>query len=241
MERNLDLAENLPIFGMKIVIILFRTTMNTALRMTKGMLPQLIYALLGPAFFIGFAMLYNPFDIKGYYSFGNLGYGFHLLMLTCIIMLTLLLTRGVFMLVSRKTGLKWWQYAIWCIGEAFIISCFMALYTTLFRTPEANFFQIEADCMKFSFLILVYPYIFLVMWQVISNKEDDILSKDEDTGLVKFYDEHKRLKLTIDGSSVLYISAEFNYISINYIKCFICIRIFRNIKHIINKIFMIIH
>ncbi len=192
--------------------------MNTALRMTKGALPQLIYALLSPAFFIAFTMLYNPFDIKGYFGFGNLGYGFHLLMLSCIILLTLLLTRGLFMLLSRNADLKWWQYALWCLGEAFAVSCFMALYTTLFRTPEANFFQVEADCMKYSFLILVYPYIFLVMWQVISNKENDILSKDEDTGLVKFYDEHKRLKLTIDGNSVLYISAEFNYVNINYIE-----------------------
>lgn len=192
--------------------------MNTALRMTKGMLPQLIYALLCPAFFIAFAMLYNPFDIKGYYSFGNLGYGFHLTMLTVIILLTLLLTRVIFMMVSKNTELKWWQYALWCLGEAFVASCFMALYTTLFRSPDAGFFQVESDCMKFSFLTLVYPYIFLVMWQVISNKENDILFKDEDTGLVKFYDEHKRLKLTIDGNSVLYISAEFNYININYLE-----------------------
>lgn len=192
--------------------------MNTALRMTKGVFPQLVYALLCPAFFIGFTMLYNPFDIKGYYDFGNLGHGFHLLMLTCIILLTLLLTRGIFMILSHNTELKWWQYTLWCLGEAFAISCFMAMYSTLFRTPEANFFQVESDCMKYSFLILAYPYIFLVMWQVISNKENDILAKDADTGLVKFYDEHKRLKLTIDGNSVLYISAEFNYININYIE-----------------------
>lgn len=186
--------------------------------MTKGMLPQMIYAVLCPVFFIAFTMLYNPFDIKGYYSFGNMGFGFHLLMLTCIILLTLLLTRGIFLPVYRNAGLKWWQYAIWCLGEAFVISCFMALYTTLFRAHGTNFFQVEADCMKFSYLILVYPYIFLVMLQVISNKENDIQSREEDTRLVKFYDEHKRLKLTIDGNSVLYICAEFNYININYLE-----------------------
>ena len=35
---------------------------------------------------------------------------------------------------------------------------------------------------------------------------------------MKFYDEHKRLKLSIDPSAVLYINAEANYVKIHYLE-----------------------
>ena len=36
--------------------------------------------------------------------------------------------------------------------------------------------------------------------------------------LVKLYDEHKRLKLTIAASNILYVNSELNYVSINYLE-----------------------
>ena len=67
--------------------------MDTSFSMSKGMMPQLVYVLLCPVFFIAFAMVYNPFGIKGYFDFGTHSYEFHLLILTGIILLVLLITR----------------------------------------------------------------------------------------------------------------------------------------------------
>lgn len=67
-------------------------------------------------------------------------------------------------------------------------------------------------------LTLVYPYLLCILLRIISNKNYDLANAGQapEESLVKFYDEHKRLKLTIDPSAVLYVSAEANYINIHY-------------------------
>ena len=195
--------------------------MNTAIKIPKDIWPQAIYAVLMPIFFMCFNLLYNPFDIKGFYNLGGFSYGFHLTMLSCIILLSIALTRGLLLLVRIKKEMKWWEYTLWCIGEVFVASCFMALYTTLFSAGSQPFFQSLATCMKFSFLVLLYPYIFLVMLHIITSKSAEIESKEtaaEQGALVKFYDEHNRLKLTIDSNSVLCIKANYNYLEVSYLE-----------------------
>lgn len=200
---------NLALYGMK-----------TEMRITKTWKSQLVYVVLMPAFFMGFCMLYDPFNVKSLYELGGLGHGFHLLMISCIIFLTMLLGRTAFYVLVKKTSLQWWQYALWCFGEAFAASCFTALYTVLFMAGAQPFFDCLGDCMELVFLTLVYPYVFMVMWQIINNREEDISSKEaaSDDSLVKFYDEHKRLKLSIASGAILFIAADFNYIRINYLE-----------------------
>lgn len=192
--------------------------MGTALRLAKGYSAQVIYILVLPFFFFVFCMLYDPFRIQDYYSFGPFSPGVHLLLLSCILLVWLILSRTVFHFLYREFSLQWWQYALWCLGEVLVVSAFMALYTTLMR-HEQNYFSVLALCLKFAGLTLVFPYLYLVMQQIIANKEEDLRNKDliPDKNLVRFYDEHKRLKLTIAPSSVLYVKSEFNYLKIHYL------------------------
>lgn len=192
--------------------------MTKILRLPEDFWHELIYMLTVPAFFIGFCFLYNPFDIKGFLMMGNLKYGFHILMITCIILLTLSLTRTTLFLIIKKFDLKWWQYILWCLGETFIVSCFAALYIVLFK--GGDYFQILSSAMKFVYLAVVWPYLLLALIQIIDNKDDEIKTAEarEDNSLVRFYDEHKRLKLTIAPSSLLYVSSESNYVKIGYLE-----------------------
>ena len=209
--------------GRKIGILIFvpLIIMNSLFRMAKGFWPQTIYMLVLPAFFMGFCMLYNPYGIKEYCDFGPMSFGVHLLMLSCIIFLTLVVTRSILPLVRHKITLKWRQYALWCVGEAFIASCFIGLYTALFSKGELPYFQALSDAMKFVFTVLAYPYVFLVMWQIIDNKVEELYEREDsaqESTLVKFYDEHQRLKLTIDSSCILCLTSEYNYIAISYVE-----------------------
>ena len=106
--------------------------MNTQLRIGKTYLSQLLYVALIPAFFVGFCFLYDPFGMKAFYQVGGMTFGFHFLMLACILLAILALTRLVFSALYKHIPFKWWHYVLWCIGETFIFACFMALYTTLF-------------------------------------------------------------------------------------------------------------
>ena len=189
--------------------------MNTRLRIGKTYKEQLLYVVLIPAFFVGFCFLYNPFSMQEYYQVGGMSFGFHFVMLATILMAILALTRLIFSVLYKHIPFRWWHYAIWCFGEVFVFSFFMALYTALFYNGAYTYFAVLSHCFKFSYLILVYPYLFLTLVQIILNKNADLKAEPVDT-LVKFYDEHKRLKLTIDPAAVISIQADANYVIIRY-------------------------
>lgn len=189
--------------------------MNTQLRTGKTYKSQLPYVALLPAFFVGFCFLYDPFGMQEYYRVGGMGHGFHFILLAVILAAVLALTRLVFSALYKHTPFLWWHYTVWCIGEVFVYAAFMALYTTLFYAGRYNYFVVLSHCYKFSYLILVYPYLFLTFVQIIHNKNEDLHAEPAD-GLVKFYDEHKRLKLTIAPAAVICIQADANYVIIRY-------------------------
>jgi len=195
--------------------------MDVLFGFSRGYLHQLLYVLLLPAFFICFCFLYNPFDIQGFYEVGGKSFAFHLLMLTCILIVVLALTRLILTAVNAHTPLYPWHYLIWCLGEIVITAFFAALYTDLFYgNSNMPYFLALSHCMKFFALILVYPYVFLFLLRLVTIRSEALSSRIEpkEETLAKFYDEHKRLKLTIDPSAILYISAESNYINIHYLE-----------------------
>lgn len=195
--------------------------MDTSFGFSRGYRHQLLYVLLLPAFFICFCFLYNPFDIQGFYEVGGKSFAFHLLMITCILIIVLSLTRLILTAINSHTPLLQWHYLIWCIGEIVITAFFAALYTDLFYGSRTMpYFLALSHCLKFFALVLVYPYVFLFLLRLVSIKNEALSSRMEmkEDSLAKFYDEHKRLKLTIDTSAILYISAEANYINIHYLE-----------------------
>ena len=189
--------------------------MNTKLRIGQTYKSQLLYVVLLPAFFVIFCFLYNPFGMREYYQIGGMGYGFHFLMLAVILMAILAITRLIFSALYKHIPFRWWHYVIWCFGEVLVFSLFMGLYTTLFGPEPSGYFVVLSRCLKFAYLILVYPYLFLILLQIILNKDKDLNAEPSET-LVKFYDEHKRLKLTIDPAAILCIRADANYVILHY-------------------------
>ena len=194
--------------------------MNTVLRLSKGYPSQLVYVVLLPMFFFFFCFVYDPFSFQGVYYVGGKSSAFHLLMLSCIMLVTLAITRLIFSALYAHLTFRWWHYAIWCCGEALVVSFFFALYTTLFYAGRMPYYMSLPLCMRLTFLTLFYPYIILILLRIIHNKVVDYESKTAGTedSLVKFYDEHQKLKFTIDPAAIIYISAETNYVKIHYLE-----------------------
>lgn len=227
-----------PLFGGKIMVNLGRNSgtidfvprnsgqkgqeMNTELRIAPGLWPQLKYAVLMPLFFFSFCFVYDPFSFQEVFTVGGKSFTFHLLMLTLILGGVLSVTRTAFALSSKRLTFLWWQYVVWCIAEILAISAFFSMYTSLFYKSHAPmpFFTALPICFKLVSMVLLYPYLFGAMLRIITNKANDLV-KDKiwtDDSLVKFYDEHNRLKLTIAASAIVFVGAEANYVSIHYIE-----------------------
>lgn len=193
--------------------------MEFGFKRADGYMPHLLYPLILAIFFLGSSLLYNPFDIAGYYSFGSMSFSFHLVMLSCIILVCSLLSRTGLYLILRKHDIQWINYGVYCIIELTVMSSFAALYTVLFKGAGTGYFFVLSKCIKFIFLSLVYPYAFLALVYLVMMKDEELQRKDmaSDNTLLRFYDEHKRLKLSIAPSAILYVKSEFNYVQVHYL------------------------
>ncbi len=189
-------------------------------RLPTGFAYQLLYIGVLPAFFIVFNIVYTPLEIQSFYDMlGGRSFDFHLIILSCIMLGSLFITRLIFTPIYKKNRFNLIYYIIWCLCETIVISLFMGLYTCLFYKGEMPYFLSVSYCFKFSSLILLFPYTVLILIRIIINRNYDLAHKEDiaNDSLVKFYDEHKKLKLTIAANAILFIEAESNYIRINYI------------------------
>lgn len=195
--------------------------MNSLFKFPKSYTAHLIYVLLIPAFFIIFSFLYNPYGMEDFLEVGGKNYAFHLVMLTCIMLCVMALSRLIFYALNKHIDFLWWHYMLWCFGEIVVSSFFMALYVALFYGPQMLYFTALSHCFKFAFSILIYPYIILTLIRICMNYAEESNSASTNPGddvLAKFYDEHHKLKLTISTDAVLFVSAEANYINVHYLE-----------------------
>ena len=193
--------------------------MNDTVRFQGKFWIQLVYIFLLPLFFISFCLVYNPFGIQDFYQMvGGKGFAFHLVILSCIQLLILFITRLLLYFISRG-GMKWWAYAVWCFGECLVISLFTAMYTSLFFGSSLAYFPALSLSLKFIFLSLIYPYLTLSLIRLSINLNEDkrMESEKKDEHSTKFFDEHNRLKLTVLSKDVLYVKSDINNIIIHYL------------------------
>lgn len=196
--------------------------MESILRVSKGYGNQVKYAAVLPVFFFFFIFVYTPFGFREFYAVGGKSWTFHLLMLSSIMIGVLAITRLLFSVLYKYVEFQWWHYLLWCVGEVLVTSFFFALYTALFYLGKGGmpYFNALSYCFKIVFMTLIYPYVIAIALRIIDNKRKDLeeVAKEPEDKLIKFYDEHKRLKLTIDPAAVLFIAADENYIKINYLE-----------------------
>ncbi len=165
----------------------------------------------------------DSFSFEEVFNIGDSAPTSHLLLLAVIMCGVYVLTRMLFCFIYRRTTLLWWHYGLWCIGEMLVSSFFLALYMSLvyLKSGGMPYFDALEYCLRMTFIMLVPLYIICILSRVIVNKNKVInMLRDtpQDNALAKFYDYGKRLKLTITPSAIVYVSAEANYVNINYIE-----------------------
>ena len=174
----------------------------------------LLHVIVMPAFFLGFILVYDSQWMTAFLSGGHDRVIFNALMLTCILIGVLCASRIPMTCVRKHMRLSWWQYGLWSFGEVISFAAFAALYMALVW-GDYGYFPALGECMRLSFLILLYPYVIFALL-VACIRPDEAEAGEEN--LVRFADSTGRLKLVIAHHVLLYIEAQENYISIHYME-----------------------
>ena len=177
---------------------------------------HLLVTFVIPFFFVGFSMGYRPFDMFSLCDFGFFDPPVHIVLLGCVLLIVLLISRLVYFFVERPNHFQWWADLIWCASEVFIASFFIALYMSLFA--HKPYFECLGLSLQFVSAILIYPYAILCLTDALVYKVENVKYSQTPENVIHFYDENKHLKLVVSASSVLFIKAKDNSVIINYME-----------------------
>ena len=177
----------------------------------------LVHVIAIPLFFLGFVLLYDSqwiYEIITAGSMDNDQIVFNTLMLMSILIGILCASRIPVTVMRKNISISWWFYICWSLLELIVFSAFAALYIAV-TYGSYGYFPAVGDCFRIAIFVLPYPYlIFALLIAYIRPDKHEVAEED----LVRFADSTGRLKLVIANDVILYIEAQENYISIQYME-----------------------
>lgn len=175
------------------------------------------YVLFSTLFWFFMVLVYRPFNMEQALDMGQGHFFLNATLCACVVAGSLFLLRLVFMLICRNVPVLWFNYIIWCFMEMFAVAFFLALYTYIISGRGEHYFFHVAVCLKYSFLILFYPYFSVTSILCIIDFVDNQKLVNQRGDLIRFKDSNGQVRIVLSASVILYIKAEVNYVRIYYL------------------------
>lgn len=149
-------------------------------------------------------------------SMENASFAFNTTILSCIVLVSVSITRGWLYILGKHKELTGLSYLLWCIAEILVAALFCALYIVL-MSKDLTFFETAGILFINLSATTIYPFGFLWFGYEIylRNKEEGV--QTDENSLLRFYDEYRKLRFVIAPEAVIYIKSEDNYVQIHYL------------------------
>lgn len=184
-------------------------------RITSGV-STILHSLIVPVFVLVFMTYYKPLGIYELLSMENVTFGFNVTMIFCIVLVTVSITRAWLYLLGKFKKLPVSVYTMWCIGETLIASLFAAMYVALISPEQISYFETAGSTFISLLVTTIYPYGFLWLGLELYAKHNDDIKPVDESSLIRFYDEYKKLRLVLASEAIIFIKSEDNYVQIHY-------------------------
>lgn len=176
----------------------------------------IMHFTLLPVLYYSYVLLYSPGDMKIILAAGIDKTLFNLTMISCILLVTLTVTRLIAHFLRKIIRLNYVLYGCWCLGETTIFIFFAAMYLTLISKGGISYPNSLLFFMVTSIMILTFPYIILALSFAVHGYRCQKEVTESNPGLIKFRDEKNRMKFAVQRNAILYIEASENYVLIYY-------------------------
>lgn len=190
--------------------------MKTTDRLTSGA-ATLLHSLIIPAFVLVFTIYYRPYGIYEMLDMENASFTFNVTIMFCIILVSMSIMRVWLYLLGKYKRISVPVYMIWIVGEVLVASLFCSLYFVLMSKDGLPFYEVAGSSFIRLLTTSIYPYGFMWLgFELYSRNQEDAAPAD-DSSLIRFYDEYKKLKFVIAPEAVIFIRSEDNYVQIHYL------------------------
>lgn len=176
-----------------------------------------IHSLVIPLFAFVFCLYYKPFVMHDFLSMANATFSFNVTILLCILFGAFSMTRWGLFAIGKVRNVSGIAYLLWCIGEIMVSALFCALYLVLISHTSRTFFEVSGITFMNLLSTTIYP--FAILWLCFDRymRNEDTAKAVDESMLIRFYDEYKKLRLVIANEAVMFIKSEENYVQIHYL------------------------
>ena len=181
-----------------------------------GGICTIIHSLVVPIFILIFITFYKPQRIHGLLDMEHTNFAFNATIIFCIILVSISITRGWLYLIGRYKDISRTIYTVWCFAEMIIAALFSSLYVTLMLKEPVSYFEVAGIFILFLMTTAIYPYGITWLAYELYAKNNEEKPATDDSSLIRFYDEYKKLRLVIAPEAVIFIKSEDNYVQIHY-------------------------
>lgn len=185
-------------------------------KVTSGV-GTIMHSLIIPVFVLVFTIYYRPYGIYEMLNMENASFTFNAMMIFCIVLVSMSITRGWLYLIGKFRKIPVPVYIVWCIGETLVAALFSSLYITLMSDNGFPYFETAGSSFVRLLATVIYPYGFLWLGLELYHKNNEDTAPVDDSSLIRFHDEYKKLRLIIAPEAVIFIKSEDNYVQIHYI------------------------
>ena len=176
----------------------------------------IIHLLAIPIFTLLFITFYKPLGTHRLLEMEHATPEFNATIIFFITLVSTLITRGLLYLIGRYKEIPRSTYALWCFAEMTITALFQALYITLMLKGPVSYFEIAGTFILLMTTTAIYPYSIIWLAYELYAKHNEEEKVPDDSSLIRFYDEYKKLRLVIAPEAVIFIKSEDNYVQIHY-------------------------
>ncbi len=176
----------------------------------------LTIAFLG-IFILLFLLIYNPFNLS------NSGESIWVYVIVGVFIM-LISQFGIRRLLGLKT-LKIYQVILWAFAEIFLISLTIFFIYGPHEDNLANRIMEFFLTWRYSFLILVGPYFFIIWFlatrhqiAAFTDTPKEILAEKPPSELLSLTGERGKLILAVNYDSLIFIKSDGNYVRVHYLK-----------------------
>lgn len=177
----------------------------------------ILHSVVTPLFILIFIIYYKPYGVYEVLQMDHASFPFNASILFCIVLVSISITRGWLYLIGKYRNISRVEYLLWCIAESVVAALFVSLYIVLMSKETLSFFDIAGSAAILMIATSIYPYGFLWLGLELHAKNNEDSTSTDESSLIRFYDEYKRLRLVIAQDAVIYIKSEDNYVQIHYL------------------------
>lgn len=185
-------------------------------KITSGV-GTILHSIIIPAFALVFTIYYRPYGIYDLLNMENASFTFNVTILFCIVLVSVSITRVWLYLLGKYKGISAPVYLIWCVGETLIASLFCSLYVILMSKSGTPFYEVAGSSFIRLLTTDIYPYSFLWLGLELYSRNSEEQHPADDTSLIRFHDEYRKLRFVIAPEAVIFIKSEDNYVQIHYL------------------------